>query len=394
MGLFFRGKKAAGGSPGGLEKAKSRKGMLGFFVDGVAEMASDAAEGMADLVSDAADAVGDAAESAGTAIYKAADKAADAVGDAATAVAKRVRPQPMPVTEEEVVQRTPAEHWFKPATGWPSDVEAWNTSDGYAAPNHLMPTEKEAPSLFATRIKPVGELRIEVLAAKGLVISDTITRASDPYAVVLFEGYAARSGPVEYTTSPRWHPTKTARAFCFPVTTPYSCAYVSLMDEDYPDPDDPLGRVVLEMGTLISGTEYDAWFPVQMSRLVAPKGHKGWLRLRYSVRYTSERARLLRYVTPPTPKPFIVPFAAHHYLRDATFAYTGKDPPRHYTWRTFSSYLKEICDTVDTILMDTVDATADLMFWRGTTALLSLLVCIGYQYLVSYPRYLPAAMML
>lgn len=138
------------------------------------------------------------------------------------------------VSDADIGKPTPPHRWFQPAEGWP-DVE-WHSEwwQDVHSPPLLMPTAKEVPSLFATRIAPIGELRVEILEAEGLKapsVAELVFDKIDPYAVFLFEGCAARTNVRRNTYHPRWH-HMSARAFAFPIRFPYSCLYMALMDKD------------------------------------------------------------------------------------------------------------------------------------------------------------------
>ena len=64
------------------------------------------------------------------------------------------------------------------------------------------------------------------------------------------------------------------------------------------DSDDPLGRVVVPLGRLASDTVYDSWYFVQYKNTRRHAGSRGSLRIRLSVHYPSERARLLAEANP------------------------------------------------------------------------------------------------
>ena len=313
--------------------------------------------------------------------------------------------------DDVVVARTPAGCWFTPSAGWPQDVDTWE--DG--APPPLMPSAREAPALFAegaTSLQPIGELRIEVLEAEGLRSRDMMT-SCDPYAVVLFEGYAARTHPIQGTSRPRWLPERSARAFALPVRLPFSCAYVALLDADVlrrklnpgksfinelgstlgtSSLGSSIGRVVLELSTLTPGTEYDCWLPLHTKSTEAPDGRRrGFVRLRYSLRVKSERSRLLRYVMPPTIQPeFAVPFSKRTHLKHSRFAYSGIEPTNHFSLRVLRAHLVELSDALDECIEAVLFAYTDLLFWRGWRIPESVFACVAWQWLVSYPRFLPA----
>ena len=295
------------------------------------------------------------------------------------------------LSEAEVVAPTPAGAWFSPASGWPQEVDG---IPGWKAPPSLVPTESEVPDLFDPSVK-IGEVRVEVLAATGLEACDQLTRSSDPYALVVFETNAARTNHFKVTRSPKWGPSH-PRAFVFDVTRPFSCVYVALKDHDLSTTtmDDDMGRVVLELSTMASGVEYDAWYELKKKTYKKPNGKHGYVRLRYSVRFTSGRERFMRYAQPrgvgpfdPLP-PFVVPMHTRVMVRNAQFATNGNQPGNRFQWRVFKSYVSEITE-----LTEAVSASAglqDLLFWRRRTALLSLFVCVAAQLLISYPAYLPS----
>ena len=211
--------------------------------------------------------------------------------------------------------------------------------------------------------------------------------------MVLFERHAARTNVFKVTRNPKWTPNH-PRAFRFDVTRPFSCCYIALKDHDHDSSDDDIGRVVLELSTLESNVQYDCWFELYRKTYKRPKGARGYLRLRYSVVFHSERQRFIRYAQPrgvgpldPLP-PFVIPMHKGGYVRNAHFASTGWQPGRKFKWRVFKSYLSEIGEfqAIDSA----ADALQDLIFWRGRTAPLSALVCIALQLLITYPTFLPA----
>ena len=114
---------------------------------------------------------------------------------------------------------------------------------------------------------------------------------------------------------------------------PYSVLYVSMMDYDgrkttlVRAPDDPIGRVAVQLGRLFAGCEYDCWFDLGLGAIKKPDGSLGRVRLRYSVTFHSERGRMLHYVNGPVssatatkslltlPRAFPPTRLAHHSTR-------------------------------------------------------------------------------
>ena len=63
------------------------------------------------------------------------------------------------------------------------------------------------------------------------------------------------------------------------MTCPYSLLHVALADEDRTR-DDPIGRIVIDLGQLNQRTQYDSWYPLQYGHLKRHAGKLGVVRLR------------------------------------------------------------------------------------------------------------------
>jgi hypothetical protein len=193
----------------------------------------------------------------------------------------------------------------------------------------------------------LGILEVEMLEAENLPNKD-IMGSTDAYAVLLLEGVAARSSAVQDSLSPRWAAASSCRAFQLPVSHASSCLYLSLFDFDEASMfedllnmgesnlisntaskalgaialdqigDDPVGRVTLPLSTLVSGVQYDAWFPLAFNRLTDQPGQQGFVRLRYTLRITSSRARMLSYLS--APPLHVIPFTREEYRQLGLFA--------------------------------------------------------------------------
>ena len=171
--------------------------------------------------------------------------------------------------------------------------------DGYkvgkwSPPPELIPDASEAPQLYndatgqlrSSARAHIGTLRIEVLQCESL--PKMMVGIIDPYALVVFEGYAARTSTVRNDRTPCWG-AEAPRAFQFPVACPYSTVDVALNDEDEGLlPDDALGRVVIDLSQIRGRTVYDCWFDLQYG-IARTKGKRGAVRLRYSVEWFSDR---------------------------------------------------------------------------------------------------------
>ena len=212
---------------------------------------------------------------------------------------------------------TPEDRWYVAADGWPSSPAELPQSIGidtqgykplkWKPPRKLCPTAIEVPTIFEmVESKQIGELRLEVLQCESL--KKLLVGTVDPYALIVVEGFAAQTHMVRNSRNPRWG-ADVARAFRFPITCSYSSINVTINDKlaDPVNPDNCLGRLRIDLGSVLSRTIYDCWY-----ELLAPsadyngKTSIGSVRLRYSVTWKGERYRLTHYFRPP-PTYFVVP---------------------------------------------------------------------------------------
>ena len=259
--------------------------------------------------------------------------------------------KPPPPTDAEVQAATPEGMWFTPREGWKS--RSLGTT-----PHYMMPTAVDMDALFPADADVIGELRVEILEAAGLPNKDAVMGVSagnmtDSYALLVFEGCAARTSVIFDSLNPRWAATdpESYRAFTFPVTRPYSVLYVSLFDFDGTkkqalrksgdtsllgakrsglDPDDPIGRVGIQLGRLVASTQYDLWLDLGYGAIEKPNGKLGRVRVRLSVTFPSERKRMVGYLkASATP---IIPCNTKAYRKNALFAKRGKGAKESYDW--------------------------------------------------------------
>ena len=343
-----------------------------------------------------------------------------------------VASKPDRLTDAEVEAPTPEERWFTPRGGWnasrKSFVAAQRVNGATAAeerpPHYFMPTERDAAPLFdALDAHTIGELRVEVLECENLPNMDSLVlggmdslltgNKTDAYVMLMFEGCAARTSVVFDDLSPRWGASAhgSFRAFRFPVTAPYSVLYVAVNDYDGSqkrseatvgassfevsnrrgiwNSDDPIGRVAIQLGRLASATVYDCWYDLGYSSIEQPCGKRGSVRLRFSLTFKSPRARLLAYLKPPPHTP-IIPFNTQAQRTNAIFSKNGEVEAGEYDWDILMLYVEEIKRTIKTLIAG-VAAVEDILLWRAGSRLLSAATCVGAQFLISRPNYLPAA---
>ena len=338
---------------------------------------------------------------------------ANAVAGAGQTIAAAVKASH--VTDAQVEAPTPDDRWFKPTAGWTA-----TDSKGFS-PSCLMPTARHAEALFPTESEVIGELRVEVLEMEGLVNQDAVMgintgNMTDAYALVLFEGACARTNVIYDSLNPRWAASDPSsfRAFKFPVCRPHSVLYVCANDYDGTNSsdmvansstekmvtrrrsmvqqtlnaDDPIGRVAIQIGRLVSSTVYDCWFDLGYSAITKPDGKLGSIRLRYSVTFKSERTRMLSYLRGNSVP--IIPFYKEAYRANAMFAKRGQDVPGDYDWDVLMVYVNELKGLLR-LAISLFAAVEDVLLWRTRQIPLSMAVCVGYQYLVGNPHRLPAA---
>lgn len=332
---------------------------------------------------------------------------------------------------------TPLERFFTPQGGWPSIVAA-DSSRGRDAncvllspprvslhvpemsalgnvaaraegscsphpplcPSRAPPTSKVPPQAAAEPV-PIGELRVEVLEATGLPNLDTFS-LTDAYAVVLWEGCAARTCTIDDDLEPKWH-AESPRAFRLPILRPYSTLFVGLFDDDASsslgalDDDDPLGRVLIQPCTLRPRTQIDCWWPLQHRTVGERPGDRGSVRLRLSVEWDDERALLVhplralrdaREAEASDRPAFTLPMCSRRALAAVQYTYLGAEPEARYSWPVLRSHLAEFA-RLGLALRAPAEPMRQVLLWRRP--LVSATLLVTWQALTVYPQYIPAS---
>ena len=193
-----------------------------------------------------------------------------------------------------------------------------------------------------------------------------------------------------YTTNPKWSATD-PRAFRFPVQKPYSCLYVALLDEDVVGLSEGIGRVVIPLATLASGTEYDVWLPMHLQTDMSGLHTRGHLRLRYTLTL-SERSRLLEYPF-DSPRSFVLPFHSTARLRDAQFAIEGVDSDGRYSWDTLHDHFDELKEHLQWA-NGVAGVVRKILFWKWPHSIVSAIHLVAWQFLVSFPVWIPSFLLI
>ena len=285
----------------------------------------------------------------------------------------------------DVEKRTPESAWYTAAGGWPTPMV--QAAARKLAPRSLVPHAGEAPALHPPLASAIGEVRIEVLEAVGLLQADLLSM-NDVYAVLVLESYAVQTVCLEDTSHPRWR-AEDARAARLPVFSPLACVCVALFDADFStlDADDPLGRVEIRLATLHPNTVYTSWLPLHLcpdsaeDALVAPL--LGHVRVRYSITWTSAASRLVGYWgrMPPLGHPPVLPLSEPADEARMQFTYFGLASARRYSWSTFQSYLDELLSLREPLEVLARDMQ-DLITYRQPLS--SLTALIVWQYLCGH----------
>ena len=283
------------------------------------------------------------------------------------------------VDDSLVNAKTPEDRWFTPATGWPeapTGVKKWKP------PPSLVPNAEELPEHYADGDDIIGELRLEVLQCDQIPQMMQLGRA-DPYVMVVFEKHAARTPTISNDRSPEWS-KDVPRAFKFPITCPYSVIFVAVMDDDTIK-DDPIGRVMIELGTLRANTVYDCVFALQYGPFTKHSGKRGLVRLRYSITFKSGRSRILHYLSWPPPA-FLVPIPEDRCRKVVSFAYRGRYPSHKFRYSLLNAHVSELTGYVESV------KTSTIRFFFYEDPALNLFYLVVWQLLVTFPWLLLACL--
>lgn len=363
-----------------------------------------------------------------------------------------ISPRP---SKEAIEMPTPAARWWTREFGWstlPGAPAGMRSALFYASkpPSNVLPPAITAPFLFPDKSEAIGELCVEVLEAESLPRGADTFSSPDAYMLLVFEGCVAQTTVVWNRINPGWGAESSCRAFKFPVHHPYSTLCLAMMESDSHagfiglrglQRDDILGRATVRLGSLYQRTTYDCWLPLvstdtfqnrevdgdfrsylpgraaaKVGEVVTdvlteafdvtekyhpPRAQAPAVRVRFSVTFASEQARMFGYIAPlpvvENPPTYDVPFddsnAASHY-RGAKFALFGPvEPIGEYKWQVLMAHVEELRQ-VGVRCEEALIHFEQVLFWKPEVMHLSLFLFVGFQLVVAQPQYLPLAMVI
>lgn len=153
--------------------------------------------------------------------------------------------------------------------------------------------------------------------------------------------------------------------------------------------DDNIGRAVLPLASIVADTEYDVWLPLHKISTLRDVGHRGHVHLRYSVTFTSERARLLSYpltAASVVTEPFVLPFTDRGAMEAARFAISGDEADKSYNWNLLQSHVDELQAHLGWFI-DSKEVVMGVIFWQWPYTFISLTICLWLQIVVNNPSW-------
>jgi len=155
------------------------------------------------------------------------------------------------------------------------------------------------------------------------------------------------------------------------------------------DLDDSLGRVTIPLSGLRSNTIYDCWHPLQLESYRHHAKKYGSVRLRYSVRWNSEAARVKAVLSPPPSHQIVVNEGPTVELVD--FTQNGDKPEDEFSLDVLTAQSNELY-LLTYLPYKAIDALYGIALWKRPAR--SLTICVGWQLVCFWPHFIPSAILL
>jgi hypothetical protein len=215
--------------------------------------------------------------------------------------------------------------------------------------------------------KEVGSLKVEVLQCFGLPKVDKVYDANAMVYLVC-GSYAFSTDAIPDRSNPMWL-RETRRSCDFPLFHGYAQLFAAVFDcKSARIKDNFIGRIVLDLARLRSGRTYDVTIPLRQSAHVYSREKCGAVRLRLTLKWTTERDALMSYLPKKIPsrsKRTIhasVKCADEKSFRSIALTVHGKHLPGSFsveqlreTIRELELLIKGVCQTVKNNFTDTIN---------------------------------------
>eukprot|EP00529_Nitzschia_sp_RCC80_P008506 CAMPEP_0113512820 /NCGR_PEP_ID=MMETSP0014_2-20120614/39536_1 /TAXON_ID=2857 /ORGANISM="Nitzschia sp." /LENGTH=1224 /DNA_ID=CAMNT_0000409189 /DNA_START=63 /DNA_END=3733 /DNA_ORIENTATION=+ /assembly_acc=CAM_ASM_000159 len=248
----------------------------------------------------------------------------------------------------------------------------------------------------------LGKIYLEVLGCEGLPNMDAggfMGNKTDAFVSVVFEDSFARTNVIDDCLSPQFMPW-TNRAFIFHMAHPSSVLNLAVFDFDggLLDDHDLVGRVSIDLSTLLPDTEYVLHYNLHATNRVSDRPVQGQIKIRLRMEISDERKVALAALQPPPP--IHVNAKKRRDFRVIRETCLGNVDEERYNVSTLKSYVEELQE-LQYVLFYLEDAALTLFLWRGhfevnvlgrkiKLPLHSLNAFIFFTFLVEHPQLVPS----
>jgi hypothetical protein len=151
----------------------------------------------------------------------------------------------------------------------------------------------------------LGKIHVEILGCEALPNMDSggfMGNKTDAFVSVVYEDAFARTDVIDDCLSPQFMPWAN-RAFIFHMAHPSSVLNLAVFDFDAGllDNHDLIGRVSVDLSTLLPGTEYVLHYNLHPTNRVSVRPVRGQIKIRLRMEIPDERKLALTALQPPTP---------------------------------------------------------------------------------------------